>query len=347
MALHQILMPDHGSYATRFTPDLALADADDVARIFFLQLLDHAAEHGHGVPAFNISNMEQGMAIMAAADACNAPVILQARWSGRFRREQLFARCCSLRQPDQLCVFMGGWFRSFCGLRCLLGRKLPLTDVHYFSSTLLAVIGRRISRLSVTWMSETIMTPPDNSGPCRLCDDSRMAPQTPAFQCDASVLGHQLLLRVANARQEQFATLLEYLGQPFPDLLQQHRNCGHSPAKSTRAADRLLECQFIAAAHAVRKRQIIVLAGGMVHRDIAVHNLLAGGAGLQAKGFPMQPARILPTSGCPPGAIVTETRAINGDNSGRPIQYSCSSFDAGHTPLFISFGIDTRKLPER
>ena len=42
------------------------------------QLLDHAAEHGYGVPAFNISNMEQGLAIMNAAHACDAPVILQA-----------------------------------------------------------------------------------------------------------------------------------------------------------------------------------------------------------------------------------------------------------------------------
>ena len=42
------------------------------------QLLDHAAEYGYGVPAFNISNMEQGLAIMNAAHSCDAPVILQA-----------------------------------------------------------------------------------------------------------------------------------------------------------------------------------------------------------------------------------------------------------------------------
>lgn len=42
------------------------------------QLLDHAAEHDYGVPAFNISNMEQGLAIMNAARRCDAPVILQA-----------------------------------------------------------------------------------------------------------------------------------------------------------------------------------------------------------------------------------------------------------------------------
>ena len=38
-----------------------------MALITLRQLLDHAAEHGYGVPAFNINNMEQGLAIMEAA----------------------------------------------------------------------------------------------------------------------------------------------------------------------------------------------------------------------------------------------------------------------------------------
>ena len=42
------------------------------------QLLDYAAEKGFGVPAFNISNMEQGLSIMQAAKECDSPVILQA-----------------------------------------------------------------------------------------------------------------------------------------------------------------------------------------------------------------------------------------------------------------------------
>lgn len=54
-----------------------------MARITLRQLLDHAAEHSYGVPAFNMSNMEQGMAIMAAADAADAPVILQASRGAR------------------------------------------------------------------------------------------------------------------------------------------------------------------------------------------------------------------------------------------------------------------------
>ncbi|WP_018389604.1 class II fructose-bisphosphate aldolase [Ancylobacter sp. FA202] len=54
-----------------------------MARITLRQLLDHAAEHGYGVPAFNINNMEQGLAIMEAAQAVDAPVIMQASRGAR------------------------------------------------------------------------------------------------------------------------------------------------------------------------------------------------------------------------------------------------------------------------
>ena len=47
------------------------------------QLLDDAAEHGYGVPAFNINNMEQGLAILKAADRVDAPVIIQASRGAR------------------------------------------------------------------------------------------------------------------------------------------------------------------------------------------------------------------------------------------------------------------------
>lgn len=47
------------------------------------QLLDHAADHQYGLPAFNINNIEQVRAIMQAADACNSPVILQASAGAR------------------------------------------------------------------------------------------------------------------------------------------------------------------------------------------------------------------------------------------------------------------------
>ena len=54
-----------------------------MARITLRQLLDHAAEHGYGLPAFNINNMEQGLAIMEAADELDAPVIIQASRGAR------------------------------------------------------------------------------------------------------------------------------------------------------------------------------------------------------------------------------------------------------------------------
>ena len=54
-----------------------------MARITLRQLLDHAAEHGYGVPAFNINNMEQGIAIMEAAKATDSPVIIQASRGAR------------------------------------------------------------------------------------------------------------------------------------------------------------------------------------------------------------------------------------------------------------------------
>lgn len=47
------------------------------------QLLDHAAEHGYGVPAFNVNNLEQMRAIMEAADQTASPVIVQASAGAR------------------------------------------------------------------------------------------------------------------------------------------------------------------------------------------------------------------------------------------------------------------------
>ena len=47
------------------------------------QLLDHAAENEYGVPAFNINNMEQGLAILNAAEKTESPVILQASKGAR------------------------------------------------------------------------------------------------------------------------------------------------------------------------------------------------------------------------------------------------------------------------
>jgi fructose-bisphosphate aldolase class II len=54
-----------------------------MALISLRQLLDHAAEYGYGVPAFNVNNMEQMRAIMEAADETDSPVIVQASAGAR------------------------------------------------------------------------------------------------------------------------------------------------------------------------------------------------------------------------------------------------------------------------
>ena len=54
-----------------------------MAFVSLRQLLDHAAENSYGVPAFNVNNMEQTVAIMEAAAETNSPVILQASAGAR------------------------------------------------------------------------------------------------------------------------------------------------------------------------------------------------------------------------------------------------------------------------
>ena len=63
-----------------------------MALISLRQLLEHAAEHGYGVPAFNINNMEQIQAIMQAAAASDSPVILQASAGARKYAGEPFLR---------------------------------------------------------------------------------------------------------------------------------------------------------------------------------------------------------------------------------------------------------------
>ncbi|HEX7387619.1 MAG TPA: class II fructose-bisphosphate aldolase [Castellaniella sp.] len=54
-----------------------------MALVSMRQLLDHAAEHGYGIPAFNVNNLEQVQAIMEAADQTSSPVIMQASAGAR------------------------------------------------------------------------------------------------------------------------------------------------------------------------------------------------------------------------------------------------------------------------
>ncbi|MBW4575323.1 MAG: fructose-bisphosphate aldolase class II [Aphanothece sp. CMT-3BRIN-NPC111] len=55
-------------------------------------LLDHAAENGYGIPAYNVNNMEQIQAIMQAAHAADSPVILQASRGARNYAGESFLR---------------------------------------------------------------------------------------------------------------------------------------------------------------------------------------------------------------------------------------------------------------
>ena len=63
-----------------------------MALVSLRQLLDHAAENGYGVPAFNVNNLEQIQAIMQAAEATASPVILQASAGARKYAGEAFLR---------------------------------------------------------------------------------------------------------------------------------------------------------------------------------------------------------------------------------------------------------------
>ena len=63
-----------------------------MARITLRQLLDHAAEHGYGLPAFNVNNMEQALAIGEAASALDAPAIIQASRGARSYANDIMLR---------------------------------------------------------------------------------------------------------------------------------------------------------------------------------------------------------------------------------------------------------------
>ena len=63
-----------------------------MALISLRQLLDHAAENGYGMPAFNVNNMEQVHSIMQAADECNSPVIMQGSAGARSYAGEPFLR---------------------------------------------------------------------------------------------------------------------------------------------------------------------------------------------------------------------------------------------------------------
>jgi fructose-bisphosphate aldolase, class II len=65
------------------------------------QLLDHAAEQRYGIPAFNVNNLEQVQAVMAAAQEVGAPVILQASAGARKYAGEAFIKHLILAAIEQ------------------------------------------------------------------------------------------------------------------------------------------------------------------------------------------------------------------------------------------------------
>lgn len=63
-----------------------------MAMITLRELMDYAAEHSFGMPAFNVNNMEQVRAIMEAAKAVDSPVILQGSAGARKYAGEPFLR---------------------------------------------------------------------------------------------------------------------------------------------------------------------------------------------------------------------------------------------------------------
>lgn len=72
-----------------------------MALISMRQMLDHAAEFGYGVPAFNVNNLEQMRAIMEAADKTDSPVIVQASAGARKYAGANFLRHLILAAIDE------------------------------------------------------------------------------------------------------------------------------------------------------------------------------------------------------------------------------------------------------
>jgi len=70
-------------YLPFFNNGLTYLGISLMALVSMRELLDHAAANGYGIPAFNVNNLEQVQAVMAAADEVGAPVILQASAGAR------------------------------------------------------------------------------------------------------------------------------------------------------------------------------------------------------------------------------------------------------------------------
>ena len=72
-----------------------------MALITLRELLDHSAEHGYGLPAFNVNNLEQMRAIAEAADFTDSPVIVQASAGARKYAGSAFLRALVIAAVEE------------------------------------------------------------------------------------------------------------------------------------------------------------------------------------------------------------------------------------------------------
>jgi fructose-bisphosphate aldolase class II len=98
------------------------------------QLLDHAAEHGYGMPAFNITNLETLQGVMQAAEATGSPVIVQASQSARKYMDDVLLKHLVVgaveRWPDiPLCMHLDhGSSLAICDAAMNLGFSSVMMD---------------------------------------------------------------------------------------------------------------------------------------------------------------------------------------------------------------------------
>ena len=111
-----------------------------MALISMRQLLDYAAEHSFGMPAFNVNNMEQVHAIMQAADEVDSPVIMQGSAGARSYAGEPFLRhlitAATEMYPHIPIDAPGSRFRTcrlsaFHSVRFFLGHDGRLADVRH------------------------------------------------------------------------------------------------------------------------------------------------------------------------------------------------------------------------
>ena len=130
-----------------------------MALISLRQLLDHAAEQGYGVPAFNVNNLEQMRAIMLAAAQTDSPVIVQASAGARKYAGAPFLRhLIQAAIEDVLFVTGMKWLML---LKRHLSRPIePCRDFEVIASFTLGCIGLRSIPLKTIWYPAVVVHRP-------------------------------------------------------------------------------------------------------------------------------------------------------------------------------------------